>query len=442
VKNTFIFYFFSVLFIFTDSLYLEAQSIEKIILDTNASECMKCEGKADGTVFCSHFECPPSPPIKSKKSMESPQEKEIIALLSEVKYSDDLIETVHENGKVLRATSFFIRMIDRKDMSEDEMTMGLADLFTKAGWKGWIPAISIKGLRDKLYLVGIGAAASTQPSSLYMFYDSSYKKIATGENGLIDVIDYRLAGNELGVIFNRVPGSTAFEPGFALLRKNKSEWNIYWTPKGQREWIDVDGETKFLKDDLSIIQVKGTSFALAVQSATKPEKDEVFSEGHIGMHRIFVGIWEKKGDAYIRKTKLPLDTPFYDKLWEMTDFSKSFSFYAPYATVFEFLRRLRNGENTRAAELSSKRIVEKAKELGLSETVDSKGDIIFYDNGFIYSEKEEEKILEKYAPEGQALFFYRSAPPEQYVAILRQITTQPDQIHWQVVEIEKIVSKP
>ncbi len=59
-----------------------------------------------------------------------------------------------------------------------------------------------------------------------------------------------------------------------------------------------------------------------------------------------------------------------------------------------------------------------------------------------YSEKEEERILEKYAPEGQTLFFYRSDPPEQYVAILRQITTQPDQIHWQIVEIEKIVSKP
>ena len=368
-------------------------------------------------------------------TIESPQEKKIVDLLSEVKYSDDLIETVHENGKVLKATSLFIRMIDRKDMSEDEMTMLLAHLFTKAGWKGWIPAISIKGLRDKLYLVGIGAAASTQPSSLYMFYDSSYKKIATGENGLIDVIDYRLAGNELGVIFNRVPGSTAFEPSFALLRKNTSEWNVCWTPKGQREWIDVDGETKFLKDDLSIIQVKGTSFALAVQSATKPEKDEVFSEGHIGMHRVFVGIWEKRGCAYVRKSNLPPDRPFYDRLWEMTEPSE-------YATIFEFLRRLRNGENNRAAELSSKIIVEKAKELGLSETVDSKGDIIFYDNGFIYSEKEEERILEKYAPEGQTLFFYRSDPPEQCVAILRQITTQPDQIHWQIVEIEKIVSKP
>ncbi len=373
---------------------------------------------------------------QSAYTIESPQEKEIIALLSEVKYSDDLIETVHENGKVLKATSLFIRVIDRKDMSEDEMTTGLADLFTKAGWTEWVPVMRIKQLKSSLYLVSIGYAFGTQPSSLYVFYDSFYMKIATGENGLIDVIDYRLAGNELGVIFNRVPGSTAFEPGFALLRKNKSEWNVCWTPKGQRDWIDVDGETKFLKDDLSIIQVKGTSFALAVQSATKPEKDEVFSEGHIGMHRFFVGIWEKRGDAYIRRTKLPPDRPFNDRLWEMTEPSD-------YATYFEFLRRLRNGEDERAAELSSKTIVERAKELYLSRTFDSKSNIIFYDFGLLkYSEKEEARILEKYAPEGQALFFYRNDPPEQYVAILRQITTHPDQIHWQIVEIEKIVSKP
>lgn len=367
---------------------------------------------------------------------QTSEEKNIISLLSEIRYSEDLINIIHENEMVIKSMGLFLQMVGSKNMGEEEMIRLFDNLFVKAGWKGWIPAISIKGLRDKLYLVGIGAAASTQPSSLYVFYDSFFKKIATGENGLINVIDFRLAGNELGVIFNRFPGSTAFEPGFALLRKDKSEWNVCWTPKGQREWIDVDGETKFLKDDLSIIQVKGTSFALAVQSAAKPEKDEVFSEGHIGMHRVFVGIWGKRGCAYVRKSKLPPDRPFYDRLWEMTEPSE-------YATLFEFLRRLRNGENNRAAELSSKIIVEKAKELGLSETVDSKGNIIFYDFGLLkYSEKEEERILEKYAPKGQALFFYRSDPPDQYVAILRQITTQSDQIHWQVVEIEKIVSKP
>jgi hypothetical protein len=32
----------------------------------------------------------------------SPKEKEIVSLLSEVKYPDDLIDTVYENGNVLK----------------------------------------------------------------------------------------------------------------------------------------------------------------------------------------------------------------------------------------------------------------------------------------------------------------------------------------------------
>ncbi len=52
--------------------------------------------------------------------------------------------------------------------------------------------------------------------------------------------------------------------------------------------------------------------------------------------------------------------------------------HAPDATVFEFLRRLRNGEDNRAAELSSREIVEKIKGLGLSETIDQNGHYIYY----------------------------------------------------------------
>lgn len=372
---------------------------------------------------------------QSSQGMEPTREKEIVALLSEVKYSDDLIDTVHENGKVLKAISLYLRMIDRRDMSEDEKTMRLAHLFTKAGWTEWVPVMKIKRLKSTLYLVGIGYAFGTQPSSLYVFYDSSYKKIATGENGLINVIDYRMVGDELGVIFNRVPGSTAFEPDFALLRKEKGKWNVQWTPEGQREWIAMDGEIKFLKADLSLIQVRGTSFAL--QSAIQASKEEVFCEGHASAHRFFIGIWEKQGEAYLRKTKLPPNVPFYDKLCEMTEPS-------PYATVFEFLRRLRIGEDGGAAELSGEMIVKKAKELGLSEIVDSKGNIICYDWGFNRSgkaEPDEEEIKHlKSVPEGVfAEFFYRADTDAQYMALLKPIDqTQLHRTQWRVIGIDKI----
>lgn len=302
---------------------------------------------------------------------QSSKEDAIIALLSEARKSkttEELIDTLHEDENVLKAISLYFRMINRKDMNDDDMAMRLAHLFTTAGWTEWEPAIGIKHIEKTLYLVSIGAAAVTNPSSLYIFYDNAYRRIATGENGLIYVIDFKMVDSEIGVIFNRIPGSTSFRPDFALLRKEKDEWHIKWTPEGQNEWIAVNGEIKFLTDDLSLIKVRGTSFDL--RSGIRPNKEEFFIE------RDFIGIWEKKGDAYVRRSTLPPDAPFYDKLWEMTDISNPLN--AAYATVFEFLRRLRNGEDARAAELSMPGIVEKAKELGLTETIDQKGNLVYY----------------------------------------------------------------
>jgi len=320
----------------------------------------------------------------------------------------------------------FLQMVGSKNMGEEEMIRLFDNLFVKAGWKGWIPAISIKGLRDKLYLVGIGAAASTQPSSLYVFYDSSYKKIATGENGLIYVVDFRIANDEIGIVFNRIPGSTHPLLDFALLRRYDGEWKVVWTPEEQKEWIAIDGEIKFLKDDLSLIQVKGSSFAL--ESAEHPAKEEVFKGGP---ERYFIGIWEKKDNIYVRKTKLPSDASFYDRLWEMTEPS-------PFAAIFEFLRRLRNGKYEKAAEISRTIVVEKPKEMGFSETIDLKGDIIFYHWGSIFSEQGEENISRRYASKGEVFFFYRRNPLEQYVAILKSFKTEANQTYWEIVDIEKM----
>jgi hypothetical protein len=364
--------------------------------------------------------------------------KDVLVLLSEVEGSEDLPDTVHENEKVLKAMASFLQLPDIQEMKEDRLEMLFSYLCGKAGWKEWTPSVKIKRVKRNLYLVGIGYAAVSQPSSLYVFYDTVYKKIAAGENGTIYVIDFRLVNDELGVIFYRIPGSTHPLIDFALIGKEKGEWHIKWTPNGQREWIVTDGEIKFLKDDLSLLEVRGTSFAL--QSAEQQLKDEVFVGGP---ERYFIGIWERKGNAYVRRTKLPSDVPFYDRLWEMTDFSESLSFYGSYATVFEFLRRLRNREDERAAELSNKKVVEEAEELGLSQTVDPKGNIIFYDWGFNRDGKaepvEEEKRLLDSAPNGTRVeFFFRANTGEQYMAILKPLPIQPDQIRWQIIDIERI----
>jgi hypothetical protein len=386
--------------------------------------------------------------IQSVSAMESQQEKEIVDLLSEVKYSDDLIDTVHENGNVLKAIGLYFQMIDGKDMSEDEMIMGLAELFVKAGWTEWVPVVRIKHLKGNIYLISIGYAFGTQSSSLYVFYDSSYKKIATGENGLINIIDYRLADDELGVIFDRVPGSTAVEPDFALLRKEKGKWSVCWTPEGKKEWLAMDGEIKFFGKDLSPIEVRGSSFALALPE-TKSEKNQVFPEGHVGVHRFFVGLWEKQGCAYVRRTKLPANASFYDKLWEMTEPST-------YSTVYEFLRRLRVGEDRKAAELASISIVEKAKKLGLSQSRDLEGDLIYYawaiPSGQVEPPEEELKtFFGSISQEEEVVFFYRKIirlkerglvqedVGTQYGAVLKALMpAKMERTHWRIVDIERL----
>jgi hypothetical protein len=357
---------------------------------------------------------------------QSPEEKNIISILSEIRYSESLVNSIHENNNVLKSIGLFLQMIDSKSISDEEMARFFVNLLVKAGWKRWIPVISMKRLRSKLYLVGIGAAASTQPSSLYIFYDSNYKRITKDDYGLIYVTDFRLVNDELGVIFNRTPGSTHPLLDFALLHRYDGEWKIVWTPGEQKQWIAIDGEIRFLKNDLSLIQVKGSS--LTIESSEYPEKEEVFKGGP---ERYFIGIWEKNDDFYVRKTNLFPDASLYDKLWEMTVPS-------PYAIVFEFLRKLRNGKDEKAAELSSITIVNKTKEMGLAKTYDLKGDIIFYYWGSNVSEQGEENISMKYASKGEVFFFYRRKPLEQYVAILKSFKTQTNRTYWEIIDIEKM----
>jgi len=189
----------------------------------------------------------------------------------------------------------------------------------KANWADRISVgVTIRRVKDNLYLVGVGYAASTQPSSLYIFYDSLYKRIDKGENGLISVIDFRLRDAELGVIFCRTPGSTHPDMDFALLKKEKDGWFVQWNSVQQSEWIAADGEAKYLRDDLSLIQVRGSDFGLnRVEETVRSKIMKDINRQDIGSQ--FTGLWERKGDAYVRRSRLPQNAPLYDRLREMTE---------------------------------------------------------------------------------------------------------------------------
>jgi len=298
------------------SLAIAASSSQDISVDTT-SECKTCE-MTNGIMHCSPFKCPEIP-ASFEKYATSLQGKEVIVTLSEVKNSEDLPDTIHENEKVLKAISLFLQMPGIGDLSEEKMEWLFGYFRGKANWEDGISVwVMIKRIKDNLHLVGIGYAASTQPSSLYIFYDSSYKRIAKGEGGVISEIDFRLRGDELGVVFCRVPGSTHPAKDFAFLKKEKNEWFVQWNSVQESEWIAADGEVRYLGDDLSLIQVRGTDFGLGrVEEPVRFKILEDIDRQYIG--RYFTGCWERKGNVYVRRSKLPRNAPLYERLREMAD---------------------------------------------------------------------------------------------------------------------------
>jgi hypothetical protein len=273
----------------------------------------------NGLMHCSPFKCPDIP-ASFEKYATSPQGKEVIVTLSKVKNSEDFPDTIHENEKLLKAISLFLQMPGIGDLSKEKMEWLFGYFCGKANWEdGMSVWVTIKRVKDNLNLVGVGHAATTQPGSLYIFCDSAYKRIAKGEGGLSYVIDFRLRGDELGVIFCRTPGSTHPEADFALLRKENDKWLVLWNSVRENEWIATDGEVKYLADDLSLLQVTGSA-DFGINDVEETVLNKIIENiDRKGIGRQLTNIWEKKGDTYIRRSKLPRDAPLYERLLETTE---------------------------------------------------------------------------------------------------------------------------
>ncbi|MFQ5886689.1 MAG: hypothetical protein ACE5II_05605, partial [Anaerolineae bacterium] len=169
------------------------------------------------------------------------------------------------------------------------------------------------------------------------------------------ISDARLVRDEIGIIFAHIGASTV-TPDFILLGREEDGWRKVWPsdPEPWRDlWITADGHVSFATGDLSLLRMEGSSWGLL--------EEDPFFECHACAHRFFNLLWERQGDRYLPQVTLPLDAPFYDRLWEITQPS-------PYASLFEFLRRLRAGDEAGALQLTSDiSVVEEAKALGLDD---------------------------------------------------------------------------
>jgi len=172
------------------------------------------------------------------------------------------------------------------------------------------------------------------------------------------IFDARLVGDEMGIIFAYIGASTV-TPDFILLRGEEDGWRKVW-PSDPEPWRDLwktaDGDVSFAAGDLSLLRMEGSSWGVF-------SEEDPFFECHACAHRFFDLLWERQGDKYLPQVTLPLDAPYYDRLWEITQPS-------PYASLFEFLRRLRVGDEAGALELVAEvepSLLDQAGALGLDD---------------------------------------------------------------------------
>jgi len=151
---------------------------------------------------------------------------QVSSILSQVRQSEDLPDTVHRNPLVLKAIGLFLKTADADNMSEDGMHAKFRSLFPLPKWKEWVPVFEIRKAKRGLYLVSIGYAAVTQESSLYLFQGSAYVLIDSGNVGLIHIEDAANSDSQLGVTYVRTPGSTRPENVTATLSKQSGKWRV------------------------------------------------------------------------------------------------------------------------------------------------------------------------------------------------------------------------
>ncbi len=150
----------------------------------------------------------------------------VSSILSQVKQTEDLPNTVHKDPLVLKAVGLFLEASESENLSEDELHRRFRSLFPLQRWTEWVPQFEIKKVRSRLYLVSLGYAAVTQESSLYLFQGVSYLKIDSGDGGLIHVEDVTISDSQIIVTYVRTPGSTRPEQVTATLSKQAEKWQL------------------------------------------------------------------------------------------------------------------------------------------------------------------------------------------------------------------------
>lgn len=163
----------------------------------------------------------------SSMNAKNDQETRILALLNRTETAEDLEDTIHSNKDFLEAINLMLNEAEEKKMGKEELMNYYLSLLKKVEWKKWIPYLRPERVAYGIYLVSIGSAAVTQPSSLYLFYNSSRLLIDRRiGGGAIEILNFELKGNRLEVVYRPEPGSTAIITETAYIEKHCDNWDV------------------------------------------------------------------------------------------------------------------------------------------------------------------------------------------------------------------------
>jgi len=225
---------------------------------------------------------------------------------------------------------------------EAELSQQINDYLTEADWK-------LGTSQPSILRVDEGVFVAQLPSfTIYLLDSGQVTPLLYGEV----LIDCRLEGDDLGVIFGTF-STDALQPAFALLHHEEDgTWKMIWMAQGRRDWITTNGQIRFSGEGLDELTVRGSSFGLDY------DENLVFDECPACVQRSLQGIWERTEDGYARQSELDDTASRGDIYWEMTN-------RTAYATLYEALRRTR--QELDPGELATQEALDQMRDLGLLE---------------------------------------------------------------------------
>jgi len=248
----------------------------------------------------------------------APDETDELIRIAVDPWQGRFLDTAGDHAALANVVAAYVAEHGSEDA--ETLTSQVSEYLTASGWSTGLAGPRVIRLSDTVF------AAQLPSMSICVLEGGIAQQVAQGDL----LMEARLEGEALGLIYG-VIGASAVQPSFQLLQRSpEGPWVTVWTPMGRRDWIATDGQIEFVEEGLGTLRVTGSSFGLDYAA------DSLFTECHACPHRLLVGTWVRAGDGYERVSELPETADYEQVLWEMT-------VRTPYAVVYEALTRLSVG---------------------------------------------------------------------------------------------------